>query len=115
MTRPSLLSRLFLLLGILGAGFLALAFHLYRTTEELLTDELRKELVGDLAWMDHLLVNDRGLLKPERADSLADVVSTYKGYRITIIGADGAVLGDSYLTEGQVDGVENHFHRPEIE
>lgn len=115
MPRPSLLSRLFLLLGVLGAGFVALAFHLYRTTETLLTDELRKELVGDLAWMDHLLAADRGLLTPARADSLAKAVSGYKGYRVTLIDAQGRVLGDSYLRAGHVDEVENHFHRPEIE
>ena len=113
-SRPSLLSRLFLLLGVLGAGFLLLAVHLYRTTDRLLTQELQKELLGDLAWIDHQARQDPGLMTLPRSDSLAKAIAAHKGYRLTIIGADGGVLGDSHVPRDSLGMVENHAHRPEV-
>ncbi len=114
MSRPSLLSRLYLLLGLLGLGFLLLAGYLYRATETIFTRELRKELVGDLEWMADLARRDPGLLQGARADSLARAVSRYKGYRVTIIAPDGRVLGDSHVPRDSLATLQNHATRPEV-
>jgi len=113
-SRPSLLSRLFLLLGLLGAGFLLLAVQLYRTTDRILTEGLHKELLGDLEWVAALAQADPGLMEFPRADSLAKAVGSYKGYRLTFIAPDGTVLGDSHVPRDSLHTVENHSHRPEV-
>jgi two-component system phosphate regulon sensor histidine kinase PhoR len=114
MSRPSLLSRLYLLLGVLGVGFLLLAGYLYRTTESIFTRELSKELAGDLEWMADLAARDPGLLLFPRSDSLARAVSRYKGYRITIIDPDGRVIGESQVPRDSLKFIENHAQRPEV-
>lgn len=113
-SRPSLLSRLFLLLGILGCGILFLTAYLYRSTERLLTEELRANLLGDLEWLTTQVENDPGLLRFPRADSLAKAVSAAKGYRVSVIAADGRVTGDSHVPRERLAEVENHAMRPEV-
>jgi two-component system phosphate regulon sensor histidine kinase PhoR len=113
-SRPSLLSRLFWLLGMLGAGFLLLAAQLYRGTDRILTRELQKELHGDLAWIESQAADDPGLLTFPRADSLAKAVAFYKGYRLTVMGPDGHLLGDSHVPRNKICGIEDHSDRPEI-
>ncbi len=114
MSRPSLLSRLYLLLGVLGIGFVVLAGSLHLTTERIFTRELGKEITGDLKLLADLSHQDPGLLRPERADSLARAVSRYKGYRVTIIAADGEVIGESHVSSPDVKDIEDHGSRPEI-
>ncbi len=113
-TRPSLLSRLFLLLGILGAGFLVLSVYLYRATEGILTKELQRELTGDLQWMADLAEGDPELLEFPRVDSLAKAMSQYKGYRVTVIAPDGRVIGESHVPADRLGGIDNHGSRPEV-
>jgi two-component system phosphate regulon sensor histidine kinase PhoR len=48
------------------------------------------------------------------ADALADALGAAVAARVTIIGADGRVLGDSGLTPNEIDTVENHGDRPEV-
>lgn len=47
-------------------------------------------------------------------DALADRLSGDTGTRITVIGADGQVLGDSSLSPSEIGDVDNHGRRPEI-
>lgn len=115
MRHPSLLSRLYLLLAALGLGFLLLAAYLHYTTESIFRRELAKELTGDVEFLADLARLDPGILHGARADSMARAVSRYKGYRITVIAADGRVLGDSHVPRDHLDTVENHMHRAEVE
>lgn len=48
------------------------------------------------------------------ADSLADTASEALGYRVTLIGADGAVVGDSEFDGEALSRMENQTARPEI-
>ena len=104
---------LFLLIG-LGIGFLALTWHLYHSTENIFYGELQSELRGDVEWLSQLTISDSSLLHFPRSDSLAKTVSQFKGYRITIIGADGKLLGDSHVPAESLAFTENHSTRPEI-
>lgn len=115
MSRPSLLSRLYLLLGVLGVGFLLLAGYLYRATETIFTKELGKEITGDLEWMAGQARRDPGLLRFPRSDSLARAVAGFKGYRVTIIDVNGRVIGESDVTPDHLKDIGNHAHRPEVE
>jgi two-component system phosphate regulon sensor histidine kinase PhoR len=47
-------------------------------------------------------------------DQLADTASWSLGYRVTLIGADGAVVGDSEFDGETLRRMENHAGRPEI-
>jgi two-component system phosphate regulon sensor histidine kinase PhoR len=113
-SRPSLLSRLYWLLGILGVGFLLLAAHLYRDTKRLLFAELHRELVGDLEWASSLTRADPGLLRFPRSDSLARAIAAHKQYRVTIIAPDGTVIGESQVPVEHLDAIANHADRPEV-
>lgn len=112
--RPSLLSRLFLLLGILGCGVLLLTAYLYRSTERLLTEELRAGLERDLEWLAAQAGDEPGLLRFPRADSLAKAVAAAKGHRVSVIAPDGSLVGDSRVPRGLVAEVENHAGRSEV-
>lgn len=50
----------------------------------------------------------------EDTDALADRIAESTGTRITLIAADGTVLGDSDLSVEQVRQVDNHGDRPEV-
>jgi hypothetical protein len=89
--------------------------YLYQSTVKLLTEELHAELAGDLAWMEAEVRVDPGLLLFPRADSLAKAVAAFKGYRVTILTADGRVTGESHVPRDRIAEVESHAHRPEIE
>jgi len=51
---------------------------------------------------------------PAAVDPLADALGRASAARVTIIAADGTVLGDSELDLAQVRAVENHGRRPEV-
>lgn len=48
------------------------------------------------------------------ADSLADAAGAALERRVTLIGADGRVRGDSKFTASELVGLENHATRPEV-
>jgi two-component system, OmpR family, phosphate regulon sensor histidine kinase PhoR len=48
-------------------------------------------------------------------DALADELGRASGARVTIIRVDGAVLGDSEVALGDVERMENHATRPEVQ
>lgn len=114
MTRPSLLSRLYFLLGVLGIGFVVLASSLHLTTERIFTRELGKEITGDLKLLADLSRQNPGILQGARADSLARAFSRYKGYRVTIIAPDGTVIGESHVGSPELKNIEDHDSRPEV-
>ncbi|MBA2661259.1 MAG: PAS domain-containing protein [Bradymonadaceae bacterium] len=51
---------------------------------------------------------------PEAIASLAERLGTATATRVTLIGADGRVLGDSHLPGDALHSAENHAARPEI-
>lgn len=114
-------------LGIRGKLFLLsfaliaiaeLAIGLYLEHE--LRTSLHARIEGELARHARVTTELVGLADPgpeaplSQTDALADRIAGSTGARITLVAADGVVLGDSELTEQQVDAVENHADRPEI-
>jgi two-component system, OmpR family, phosphate regulon sensor histidine kinase PhoR len=78
-----------------------------RVTEQIagrLMDEIR--LARDLARAESDL--------PSASDRLADRLGRDLGVRVTIIAADGTVLGDTDLDGAALQEVENHAGRPEV-
>jgi two-component system phosphate regulon sensor histidine kinase PhoR len=50
-----------------------------------------------------------------KVDRIADIIGEDLSLRATIINDKGIVLGDSDLTAEQVEKMENHFYRPEVQ
>ncbi len=52
---------------------------------------------------------------PEGIDSFATQIGKSIGMRVTIIGLDGKVLGDSEVRPEKLEFLENHLQRPEVQ
>ena len=48
------------------------------------------------------------------ADAFADAAGAALGHRVTLIGRDGVVVGDSEFSGPSLAALENHSHRPEV-
>jgi signal transduction histidine kinase len=77
-----------------------------------LRDRLRQQALGELTRSAQLvaLVWHPG----ENADSVANAAGAALERRVTLIGADGVVRGDSKFTPEEIRGLENHSTRPEV-
>src|SRR5438132_368462 len=67
------------------------------------------QLISELLSRNSTIASDQEL--DDEADRLADLLMT----RVTLIAADGRVLGDSDLDGQALADVENHLQRPEVQ
>ena len=67
------------------------------------------QLIAEFLSDNPVIVSDREL--DDEADRLAELTMT----RVTLIAADGRVLGDSDLEDQALADVENHLQRPEVQ
>ncbi|MBZ5638669.1 MAG: HAMP domain-containing protein [Acidobacteriia bacterium] len=63
---------------------------------------------------DLLAASVAALVPPEAPQTLAADAGRRLGARVTLIGHDGTVLGDSAESEADLTSMENHLRRPEI-
>ncbi len=98
-----------ILLVVVGAG----AF-LSQTLKENLGNSIELELIHKAAICGILLENRFDSSDVDVMDSLADRLGATSSARVTVVGEDGTVLGDSELTGDQIASLENHNDRPEI-
>ncbi|MEO6463358.1 MAG: ATP-binding protein [Candidatus Eisenbacteria bacterium] len=108
----SLLATLLLAFGIaLAALATYVGGHEKTAVERALEDQLEKDaaLLADTVPRGAL---ERGDLVA--MDAWADRVGGALDHRVTVIGADGRVLGDSRVATGALAAVENHADRPEV-
>ncbi len=102
-------------LALVGVGQLAAQTYLSRALER----RLFAQAHADLAVRVHLaaVVAERSPYPvDDRAgwDALADDLGRRGQLRVTIVRADGAVLGDSEVALAALDKLENHRERPEV-
>lgn len=103
----------------LFAGFLGVVGLLVALQVSLVGTGLRRELVAltqqELARELELaaLQVEAGLSRSE-PDSLAGILASRVGHRVTLIDGDGRVLGDSEVPTVELPQVENHGNRPEV-
>jgi signal transduction histidine kinase len=102
----------------LFAGFLGVIGLLVILIVVLVGSGLRRELETDVrAELERLLALGATVLAaPHGGDPhvLARLVTDRIGYRVTLIGPDGAVIGDSFVEPDQVPTVETQAGRPEV-
>ncbi len=97
---------------IISGIYFYLEDSLTRLTRKNIADNLLKETILARTLLEYQDISDLSIAK---VDPIADKIGSDLGVRVTIIGRDGKVLGDSNLTRPQVEAVENHFYRPEVQ
>ncbi|OGC76053.1 MAG: hypothetical protein A2Z27_05700 [candidate division Zixibacteria bacterium RBG_16_50_21] len=99
------------LLGLVLVGLL-----ISRLTEKLLLQQIEESLKSETQLISNQL-QQQPLVSAEmgRIDSLTDQLAEKVTARVTIISADGQVLGDSYKSGQELLQLENHLHRPEVQ
>ncbi len=75
-----------------------------------LRSQYEVELARELNLAAFILSENQGT----EPDALADRLEELIGYRVTVIGIDGEMLGDSEVPESHLVETENHAGRPEI-
>jgi two-component system, OmpR family, phosphate regulon sensor histidine kinase PhoR len=101
---------------IIAVFFTAVFFYLNNTlkqhTYERISDNLRTKANLSRSYVQHYLL--AGLLLSD-IDKLADEMGKELNLRVTIIGKDGVVHGDSQIDSQKLAEVENHLFRPEVQ
>jgi two-component system phosphate regulon sensor histidine kinase PhoR len=101
-----------LLLGsLLVVGFLTV--FIVTVVDRQIRDKLSED-ASDFIASEARLVGDTWRRDPTFPDSLADRVGAALGRRVTIVGPDGVVLGDSEFDGAALAGLQNHATRPEV-
>ena len=81
----------------------------------ILTSEIKKELRKDLLYNKQVLDrNPLELMSSGTADAWAKRLGGTLDIRVTLIGLDGRVIGDSFIPQNKLSVLENHRNRPEV-
>ncbi len=99
-------------LFILAASYAYLNSHLKSFLNNDIEDHLKKELLLSKDFLENEF--SRKPAASEAAD-LADRIGAELGLRVTIIAPDGTVLGDSEVKRENLQKLENHLTRPEVQ
>ncbi len=75
--------------------------------------QIERTLVGDARLAAELL-SRRGGAPPGGVDAEADAIAERLGVRVTLIAADGRVVGDSAQDDAGLAALDNHGRRPEV-
>jgi two-component system phosphate regulon sensor histidine kinase PhoR len=105
----------FVSLGLITLSVATADAYLTSTLNEFMTARVRDELLV----RTRLLVREASSLDARPGDrkawdAFADALGRSAEGRVTIIGVDGVVFGDSDVATDALAGVENHAHRPEF-
>jgi two-component system phosphate regulon sensor histidine kinase PhoR len=100
-------------LGLIGVSMLAGETYLRPAVEVNLLDRIRGDLLARLSLVEQA-TRRQSDLDQAHWDALADELGPRANGRITFIGADGVVLGDSQVSLEGLAHLENHRDRPEV-
>jgi two-component system phosphate regulon sensor histidine kinase PhoR len=100
-------------LGLIAVSMVAAEAYLRPAIEGNLSDRIRADLLVRLSLIEDAATNAHDL-RPETWDGIADRLGPKAHGRVTFIGGDGRVLGDSEVAQADLAGLENHANRPEI-
>jgi two-component system phosphate regulon sensor histidine kinase PhoR len=97
---------------ILGGIFLHLHSSLKENAYNNIKEELYKELALSRNFLEQAYTQD---LSTSNMKQAADLISGLLDTRVTIIASNGEVLGDSELSYREIEQVENHLYRLEVQ
>jgi two-component system phosphate regulon sensor histidine kinase PhoR len=109
-------SKLFLVsLGLIAASVVVADLYLSTALDRSLTERVR----ADLLVRAQLVARDASVTAAQATDlrawdTLADELGKRSQARVTLVGRDGSVIGDSEVSLGELATLENHAERPEI-
>lgn len=98
---------------VVGVGLVS-GIYLEQRLRAWLSGRIELELLGQARVARDLIEVAPEARSQQVVDGFADRLGQSTGARVTIVAANGAVLGDSGLTLEEVLHVENHGQRPEI-
>jgi two-component system phosphate regulon sensor histidine kinase PhoR len=78
-------------------------------------DDMRQSLLSQARLAAHLLATQPSWPDDDAIDAAADEIGALLQVRVTLLAADGRVLGESELDGSALRSVENHAHRLEVE
>jgi two-component system phosphate regulon sensor histidine kinase PhoR len=107
-------TRLLWLILLFAVGFGGFATILYKQAKAAFLEGLEAELSGDAHWIS-LQIMDLPSQSPWAADSICRLASQAKGYRFSLVDPKGKVIGDSHIDRDQLDTLDNHSSRPEVQ
>jgi two-component system phosphate regulon sensor histidine kinase PhoR len=99
--------------GVSLAVLIPGSLYLQRELRSTLTERIERELETDLR-AARVAFETSSARSPAELDMLAGQLGEAFDLRVTLIAADGRVLGDSEVAQGALDRVENHGDRPEV-
>jgi two-component system, OmpR family, phosphate regulon sensor histidine kinase PhoR len=102
---------------VLAVDFAAgvyLQWKLRAAQEQRIEDELSRQARAARELLDVGLASGALDWSPERVDPIADRLGRSFDSRVTIIAADGSVLGDSEVETSELHKVDDHSTRPEV-
>ena len=115
-----------LLFGLAAAALTALAVFVSAgiLIRHSVADRVEEKLRDEANLLAEIVARDPALL-PERREGahaegagrpqeFARSAGNALGFRVTLIGPDGTVAGDSDIADKDIAGMENHAHRPEV-
>jgi two-component system phosphate regulon sensor histidine kinase PhoR len=96
-----------------AAALLVADVYLTRTLDQLLVGRIREDLLARLSLCER---DASAAAEGDAADwsRLAHDLGTRAGARMTLIGTEGVVLGDSEVSAADLGRLENHAGRPEV-
>jgi two-component system phosphate regulon sensor histidine kinase PhoR len=118
--RRALASRLALrlalvLVSVTAVGMLVMALYVSRAWERYATERLETVLTTSARVVHEVLIAPPGGgVSPEELQRLVERYGATLGVRVTVIAADGTVLGDSERDRDSLRQMENHVARPEV-
>jgi len=90
--------------------------YLNTTLKDYIYSRIKTALTKEVLLAKLFLEKDfHGYPRLQEIDDIADRAGEKLETRVTIIGLDGTVLGDSDLNGAELEAVENHFNRPEVQ
>ena len=97
-------------IGVVGLLVMLIVSLVGRGLRRELRESFRAELQRQIGLAEWIVRTADGA----DPDSLARVITSRMGYRVTFIDTTGVVLGDSYVDRLRLGEVENHIGRPEV-
>jgi len=106
----------FLFVIVIAIVFLGVYVYLNKNLEEFTYRRIKTNVTKQIA-LSKVYLEAKSLenITAYDLDTVADKIGRDLGLRVTIIGLDGTVYGDSELETDALVNVENHLYRPEVQ